>query len=309
MQRHSALHPAALVIALLGCVLSGASLAQSVFLFQDEKLPDANASDHIIGYDMGANYANPRLKIDRSAQSKRKTPPQWDAASAGGVLAGLNPKILLNASGTSDSQPQGKPKVGLAVTLQANAVSDRNNLLPEDRVKGQTKALSELRKGWVIKEYRAFPNQPTRLEGVDLTFALRSLSQSAMGTELRAGVWISAEGSSQVQNLMDVDCNYLMCRFTQYDIRGVVVRQDVQFGQNIIHKAFLPQYKPGTTFWWMCQGGGSSGDLATHAKDCRARAVAEESLEATKARGPWQKQGKLDYTVEADMTRFSRGMW
>ena len=309
MRQHPTFRPATVAAALLGTVMSSAALAQSVFLFHDEKLVDLNASEHVIGHDMGATYANQRLNINRSARSNRQTQPHWDLASAGAVLAGLNPKILLNASGTSDSQPQSRPKVGLAVALQANGVSDRNNLLPDDRVNGKTKAFSELRKGWVIKEHVAYPNRPTKLEGVDVTFALRSLSQSAMGTELKAGVWISAEGSSQVQNLMDVSCNYLMCRFTQYDSRGMVVRQDVQFGQNIIHKAFLPQYKPGTTFWWMCQGEGSSRDLATNARDCRARAVAEESLEATKARGPWQKQGKLDYTVEADMTRFSRGTW
>lgn len=308
MLHYRAMPPAPVAAAVLGALLSTASFAQSVFLFHDEKLKNANASEHVIAHDMGATYSNQRLRIDRSAKSNRQTPALWDVASAGGVLGGLNPKILLNASGTSDSQPESRPKLGLAVALQANAISDRNSLLPDDRVNGKTKSVSELRKGWVIKEYVAYPNQPTKLEGVDVTFALRIASQSAMGTLLKAGVWISKEGESSASILMDVECNYLMCKFTFYNAQGMPVRQDVQSGPHIIYKAFFPDYKPGKTFWWMCNSGGQpTKNLET--QTCRAEAIVEESLSPTKTKGPWQKQGKLDYTVEVDMTRSSHGTW
>jgi len=302
-----------LAAALFAAALSGASQAQSTFLFHDEKLAQVAASEHIVRHDMSALYTNPRLKINRQARSSQKTPPLWDLASLGGVLAGLNPKILLNASGMSDSQTQDRPKVGLAVSVMANGVSGRNNLLPDDQVSGNTKSISELRKGWRVQEYVTYPNKPTPLKGADVTFALRTFTQSARGTGVQAGVWKSTTGSTVAVRLMDVDCNYLMCRFVHY-AGALAGHTEVRFGQNLIYKAFFPEIQPGTTLWWMCTSGGPQGapsiDLATpEGRNCRSVATADEWISASKMMGPWQKQGKVDYTVEADLTRSSAGTW
>jgi hypothetical protein len=313
MRHRPAVRTACIAVAALVGAWSSAALAQSVFLFHDESLSQASASEHIVSHDMSATYANPRLNINRQARSNQATQPLWDVASGGGVLSGLNPKILLNASGVSASQTPDKPKVQLAVGVQANGVSDRNRLLPDDQATGRARSVSSLRKGWRIQEYVAYPNRPTRLEGVDVTFASRALSQSALGTGLQGGVWISQAGSPVARRVMDVACNYLMCSFTHYE-GPKAGRVEVQFGQNIIYKASFPSYKPDTTFWWMCHSGGPNGkpvvDLSTsEGKKCRAVAVAEELLSATKTMGPWQKQGKFDYTLEADMMRSSQGTW
>lgn len=288
------------LVLLLGLSLSAAAgCAQSVFLFHDEVLPHTNAAEHIVSYNVFGQYQNRRVS------DTRQFGPTWDLGSIGGT-ASIRPQFIGNASAQSNSDAVDQPKVQLLAQLGAALVSDRNYL--QSRVSGRAKAQSQVRKGYLLKEYVAYPNKPTHFLGADITFSLQNVSMSNLSF-VGAGLWVTNQGEhwNQAKPLMNVECDPMRCVFTHFAGPKAMGPNNREFvnGANVVYKATFPEIQPGKVLWWMGPyNPGDSGRRPPHAV-----ASAEETMEADRMMGPWRKTGRLWYTLEVSALRSSHGGW
>lgn len=280
----------------LGLSISAASRAQSVFLFHDEVLPDTHAAEHIVSYNVFGQYQN------KTVANSRQFGPTWDVGSIGGT-GSLHPQFLGNTSAQSDSNAVDKPKVQLLAQLQSSVVSDRNWL--QSRVVGRAKAESRVRKGYLLKQYVAYPNKPTPFLGADITFRLQNVTTSYLSF-LSAGLWVTNQGQHwrEAKPLMNVECDPGRCVFTHFAGPKANTR-DITSGLSVVYQATFPEIQPGTVLWWL----GPHKPPASHTPPPHAIASNVETLDADRMRGPWRKTGRLWYTLEVSALRSSHGGW
>lgn len=273
-----------------------AGWAQSVFLFHDEVLPNTNAAEHIVSYNVFGQY------MGKTVSNSRRSGPTWDLGSIGGV-GSLQPQYIGNASVQSDSNAVDQPKVQLLAQMQSAVVGDRNWL--QARVSGRAKAQSELRKGYLLKQYVSYPNKPTPFLGADVTFKLQNLSMSNLSF-LSAGLWVTNQGQDwrEAKPLMNVQCDPMRCVFTHFG-GPKSGRQEMLPGANVVYEATFPEIQPGKVLWWM----GPYTPPGSSQPAPHAVASNEETLDADRMMGPWRKNGRLWYTLEVSALRSSHGGW